>query len=166
MHYELWSHGRVLGQTDLGYAYRENGFRCGDFHPTEVGHQLMRAATGVRPALRAAYENPLDPTADDRVMAAMDDEAALALELRRSDGVLIETEDITVVDTEYLLSLQPDESLLGPLTAEQEAEVDAMVAEWRAESGDDEPWRSRDEGETELPRYQLQVRLLDHNDVP
>jgi hypothetical protein len=123
-------------------------------------------ATGVSPAMHASVDNPHDPTAQADLMAAFDEQEALALELRRSDGVSIETEDISIVDTEFLLSLEPDESHLGPLTPEQEAEIDAMCEEWLEASGANEPWRSDVEEETSFPRYQLRVQLIDHNAVP
>jgi hypothetical protein len=169
MQYTLWSKDRLLGETDLGFIYRENGFRCGWFHPTPLGERLMPAATGVAPAMRAEYSIGPDATLQADILAAVDAEEALELELRRPDGKRIETEYVWVVDTHYLLSIPQndliDEGEMYKLTPEQEAEVDEWVAEWR-EAHAGEEWREDDDGEVNLPRYQLQIRLADQDAIP
>ena len=55
MQYTVWSRGRLLGETDLGFIYRENRHRCGWFHPNDLGEQLMPAAVGVAPAMRVEW---------------------------------------------------------------------------------------------------------------
>jgi hypothetical protein len=50
------------------------------------------------------------------------------------------------------------------LTPEQEAEIEEFVAAWKEEHEGDLEVESDEE--VELPRYQLQVRLVDDRDVP
>src|SRR5215213_1844833 len=52
MQYTLWSHGRLLGETDLGYARCLTKHRMGWFHPNDLGERLIPLACGVPPALR------------------------------------------------------------------------------------------------------------------
>jgi hypothetical protein len=162
--YTLWSRGRLLGETDLGFIYRENGFRCGWLHPNELGERLMPAATGVAPAMRVAYLIGPDANLDADVLSAADHEDALALELRMPNGAVIETESIAIIDTHYLLSIPDDDTRgddsLEPLTAEQQAEIDAWLEDWHAER---DPMDELREEETEWPRYQIQVHLADHD---
>ncbi len=157
--YTLWSRGRLLGETDLGFIFRENGYRTGWFHPNELGDRLMPAATGVAPAMRTAYLIGPDANVEADVRSAADQEEALALELRGPGNTRIATESIAIIDTHYLLSI-PDDDTRGeeePLTAEQQAEIDAMVEEWNADRDPMDDLESDDE--PDMPRYQIQVRL-------
>lgn len=164
--YTLWSRGRMIGVTDLGFVYREHGWRFGWFHPNELGERLMPAATGVAPAMRADFMIGPDSTLHADVLAAVDAEQALELELRGPNGDRIETEDIGIVDTHYLASIPMndlDEDL--ELTPEQQAEIDERVAEWKAEHPD-ELRNAHKEEEVELPRYQIQIQLVHHDAIP
>ena len=162
--YKLWSRGRLLGETDLGFLYRENEFRTGWLHPSELGQRLMPEATGVAPAMRIEWILGSDETARADVQSAADREEALALELRRSDGTVIRTEHIAIIDTHYLLSL-PDPELDDDEDFELDEEILAHMEELKAD------WEmteilSANEPETEFPQYQIQVRLMDSGDVP
>jgi hypothetical protein len=162
--YTIASHGRALGTTDLGFIYRPDVFRCGWLHPTPLGERLLPIAAGVAPAMRAEYMLGPDATLHADVLSACDQEEALHLELRREDGLLIETTDIGIIDTHYLLSIPDsgdDEDF--ELTPEQEAEIEELVAELRA---DDWSHSAADDDEPEFPRYQVQVRLVDQYAVP
>jgi hypothetical protein len=162
MRYTLWSRGRLLGETDLAFVYRENGFRCGWLHPTMLGDRLMPAATGVAPALRTQWLVGPDATARADVLSAADQEQALELELCGPDGAVIATADIGIIDTHYLLSIaKSDIRPEGALDAEEEAASEA-VEEWSA--GPDLQLPSAKE--TDFPRYQIQVRLVDRDSVP
>ena len=164
MHYTLWSRGRLLGETDLGFIYRENGFRCGWFHPNEIGERLMPDATGVAPAIRIEYMIGPDQTAQADIAAASDRQEALALQLRRSDGVTIETEYISIIDTAYILSLpEPELDLEDGEELDEEilADLEALEAEWAHNE-----IVSANEPEPEFPRYQIQVQLIDPASVP
>ena len=165
--YSLWSRGRLLGETDLGFISRENRHRCGWLHPTEIGERILPEAAGIAPAMRTEFMIGPDATLHADVLAACDREEALELELRGQDGKRIETEDIGVRDTHYLMSIpendcEDDEDYT--LTPEQEAEIEEFVAAWKEEHEGDLNLES--EEEVELPRYQLQVTLVDDRDVP
>lgn len=167
--YSLWSRGRLLAETDLGFIYRENRHRCGWLQLTELGERLLPDAVGVAPAMRAEFMMGPDATLEADILAAVDRELALELELHGPDGCKIETEDIGVIDTHYLLALSDHESPEDerdeePLTPEQEAEIEEFVAAWKEEHEGDIDL-SPDE-EVEFPRYQLQVRLVDDRSVP
>ena len=160
----LWSRGRLLGETDLGFIYRENGFRTGWLHPNDLGERLMPDATGVAPAMRTEYMIGPDQTARADVRAAADREEALALELRRADGMLIETESIAIIDTYYLLSLpDPELDLDDDIELDEEilADLEELQAEWARNE-----IVSANEPETEFPQYQIQVQLIDPASVP
>jgi hypothetical protein len=164
--YTIFSRGRALGTTDLGFIYRPRGFRCGWLHPTPIGERLLPIAAGVAPAMRAEYMLGPDPTLHADVLAATDQEEALALELRREDGVLIETTDVGIIDTEYLLSIPVDvdtDEEDWELTPEQEAEIAEIRAEFEAK---DLVAAAHKEEATEFPRYQVQVHLVDPSDIP
>lgn len=164
--YTLWSRGRMIGVTDLGFVYRERGWRFGWFHPNELGERLMPAATGVAPAMRADFMIGPDSTLHADILAAVDAEQALELELRGPNGDRIETEDIGIADTHYLASIpMNDLDEDRELTPEQQAEIDEWVAEWKAEHPD-EVRNAHKEEEVELPRYQIQIQLVHHEAIP
>jgi hypothetical protein len=154
----------LLGETDLGFIYRENGHRTGWLHPNELGQRLMPEATGVAPAMRIEWILGSDETARADVQSAADHEEALALELRRSDGTVIPTEDIAIIDTHYLLSLpepELDDDEAFELGEEILADMEELKAEWEMNE-----ILSANEPETEYPQYQIQVHLIDPADVP
>jgi hypothetical protein len=163
--YTLWSRGRLLGETDLGFIFRPNGFRCGWFHPTPLGDRLMPIATGVSPALRTLCMIGPDPTAQADLQSAVDQEKALELELRGPDGAVIPTEDIGIIDTHYLLELaRSDPREEEELSPEEEAAVEEML-EGLIEDDPIDLGLSSEE-ETNFPRYQIQVHLVDRRSVP
>ena len=166
MRYTLWSRGRLLGETDLGFVFRPEGFRCGWLYPTTLGERVLPRATGVGPALRTVAIIGPDPTARADLLAAIDEETALELELRGPRGAVIATEHIHVVDTHYLIALaqaNTDEDIV--LDAEEEAEVEELIERL---CPDDDTWTLELGYEEELasPRYHLQVTLVDWGAVP
>ncbi len=131
MAYSIWSRGRLIGYTDLGFVYREHGIRMGWFHPNELGQKLMPRATGVAPALRESREAGRDVLVDPDIASALDHERALELELRGPNGKTIETENIAIIDTEYLLSIQDpveDYDYVEPFDLNEESMFDELVA--------------------------------------
>jgi hypothetical protein len=166
MRYTLWSRGRLLGETDLDFVYRENGFRCGWLEPTVLGDRLIPAATGVAPALRTECIIGPDATARADLLSAVDQEEALALQVRGPGGVVIATESIGIIDTHYLLSITEldlgDRNAIG---ADQEAEIETLLEEWSADR-ELVNLPPPSEEETEFPRYQIQVRLVDRDSLP
>jgi len=151
--YTLWSHGRLLGSTNLEFIYRENGHRTGWFRPEPGVQDILDVATGVSPALFAAShaENPAEAYAD--VEAAGDRERALELQLRDADGKEIATEDIGVRDTVFLMSAYGGDA--DEQNADRDAWYDSLSEEERAEFGD-----------VSEQRYQIQVTLVDHFAIP
>jgi hypothetical protein len=116
--------------------------------------------------MRAEYLLGPDPTLNADVLAANDQAEALELELRREDGVLIDTSDIGISDTEYLLSIAAaaeHENEDWELSADDEAEIAQLVA-----SLEEEPWAASvaHEGTPGFQRYQVQVQLIDPSAVP
>ena len=100
-------------------------------------------------------------------MSAIDQEQALALELRVDGGGIVATEYVAIIDTEYLLSLPPADADGGEdlqLSDEQEAEIDEMVEQFAEESFLESLERA--DAPVEWPRYQVQVRLVDHDAIP
>ena len=153
MHYTIWSRDRMLGETELDYIRCMPKHRMGDLTPTAIGERLL------------ASEAHLD---------------SLQLELRGSDGRVIQTEWIDVRDTEQLLALAreiPDEEFDdADLDAETRAAIEhdvALIEEWDREREPEGLWEDydrslmRDWQDTVMfPRYQVQVRLIDDADVP
>ena len=147
--YTLWSHGRLLGTTDLAWARALPRHRAGDLHPTPLGETLLPAARGSH--------------------------AELPLELRGPDGEVVPTEDLWIQDSEYLLAVadetplpdEPEPEWMDDLEADAwDPELDAMLAEVPdlpdpPEPDDDEPEEAR-----EWPRYQVMLRLIDDAAIP
>jgi hypothetical protein len=111
MVYSVWSHGRVLGATDLGFNHRPPRFRAGWFHPADNTEILMDMATGLGPALHACRKVGNYMPTDADVRTAIADAQSLALELRDATGKIIETEHISIVDGDRLPSLEECEEL-------------------------------------------------------
>lgn len=127
--YTVWSRGRLLGSTDLGYRYKPHRSRMGDFVPTELGGKLMPIATGLSPAVMQlarvsrAMDHPYsnDPALGEEQLeqlrrtteyadyaAAEAQCEALDLELRGPDGSVITTEWIGIRDMQFPVSLDDD----------------------------------------------------------
>ena len=184
MPYTLWSRGRLLGHSTLGYAQARPGLRAGDFEPTELGHKLMPIITGVGPAIKSLFEvakehPPATPQADgdadypkavrqttvyaDAVSIA-DELESLDLELRDEYDQVVPTEHIWINDTEYLLARgrealdEPEPELSPELEAEIERDVEEMLEYFRERdkfSSDDEAWKEP----ARFARYQILVTL-------
>src|SRR5262249_47303920 len=105
MPYTLWSHGRLVGHTELDIPCVQSHIMQGFIEPTELGRGLLADAAGV-PAVCAELER-----ARKKAGAAHDEEAgletfqracdrreALHLELRDEDGTNVEIEWIQVND--------------------------------------------------------------------
>lgn len=194
MRYTLWSRGRLLGESDLGYVRSMPRHRMGDLITTPLGDRLLPIATGVsravveatRPAMeRRRNGEPLAQEAsgggeDADIAEAIVHAESLELELRGPDGRVIPTEWVDVRDTEFLLSLAREgEDFEDPL-ADPDPEIQAAVEhdlalldEWAEAREPDGFWRDYDEDGDQpwvepksCPRYQIQVRLLDDAAVP
>ena len=194
MVYTLWSHGRLLGESELAYARCMPCHRMGDFYPTVLGAQLMPVITGLSPVVvelarairargRGRVPEPLAAEADEAetsqatlyadCAAAADRLAGLELEVRDAAGAVVETEWVAVRDTEFLLSLARSD----PLELEDDLGVDPEGV-WDAEREtaeremDDRFFEmlEGDEDDPPIPchlaRYQLAVMLRDERRIP
>lgn len=124
MPYTLWSRGRMLGESDLGFVQIYSNMRMGWFHPSPAGDALMPVLTGPGPALKAvgkllrdpvrklmrlpADETPDDYPADIRrttvyadLVSSVDELESLALQVRDPDGLVLDIEHIGIDDTEF-----------------------------------------------------------------
>ena len=183
MVYSVWSHGRPLGVTDLGFKYRPPRFRAGWFHPADDTESLMDMATGFDPALHACRRAGKYMPTDADLQTAIADAQSLALELRDATGTIIETEHISIVDGDRLPSLEecedlddkpdwitrddpPDwlheneeEIVLDDLEDWEVGIVKALSEpddDWMRNSTDAEAWSE----ESNLPRYQISVAFV------
>ena len=119
MPYTVWSRGRQIGETDLGFHRVIDQFRSGWFHPNAEGERVMPVIASVLPAMRAylhrdkvdaAGEPTMKPALHGSTLFADLAEAfqhveSLDLELRRDDGSVVPTASIGIRDTHQLLAL-------------------------------------------------------------
>lgn len=161
MPYTLWSRGRLLGESDLGFVQIWENVKFGWFHPSPAGERFMPVLTGTGPALMKLHKmmrNPMremmrgadeakgefprdirQTTAYADLVSMIDEREAMELELRGPDGKVIPTDDIGIDDTEWKISLIPKK-------LRKQLQRDATP----------EPWA---EGSAPFPRYQIQVHL-------
>jgi len=183
--YTVWSRGRLLGETDLGYVRWSAKVRSGDFFPTPFGETVISllmessvALTELEKVMREYPTGAMDLTDPRWITANADIEAAenrregLALELRDAGGAVIPTEHVNIRDTYLILQMSEEREVLDerhadifgeePLDPELEADIEHDLALFEQEGFFDclesEPWRPDDE--PELPRYQIHVSLL------
>jgi hypothetical protein len=117
--YTVWSRGRLIGDTDLGFIRLVDQARSGWFYPNADGERVMPTIAAVLPAMRAyLHRDAMDAQGDSFVHPAMHGSTTFAdlaqafqrlrsldLELRREDGSVVPTSDIGIQDTEQLLEL-------------------------------------------------------------
>jgi hypothetical protein len=161
MSYTVWSRGRLLGETDLGFVQIYSNMRMGWFRPSPDGEKLMSVLTGTGPALkkvgrllsnplRAAMRAPADEDGDEwprdirrttayaDLVSSIDELESMELQLWDPSGNVLETEYLGIDDVEFKRSFisKRDRRRLG---------IDKP-----------EPWRAPDEAEKN-ERYQIQV---------
>jgi hypothetical protein len=176
--YTLWSLGRLVGETDFGFLPSEKRQRRGWLVPTEVGEPLVDVAAAVASAMNAAEQmHDLDAAAAD-IASAIDRRDALRLELRGPDGHVIPLESLAIRDTVALMAMadarvDADLSWYDRLTAQERAVLDREIA-----SDADESARldtdvaemlgilGGDDNDAPLPRYEIEVRLVDDGAIP
>ncbi len=162
MPYTLWSKGRLLGHTDLGFIANTETTKMGWFHPTEIGERIMGVMTEPsRVILGYSKEMGKEALATD-LAAAGDRIEALELELRSPEGNALAVKDIGINDTERLMALASDcldeeeETDFTATLDEIEADVLHDLEILRFDDGDaDEPWEEPEP----FPRYQILVFL-------
>jgi hypothetical protein len=188
MRYSLWSHGRLLGHTELDIHTVTPTMRQGFVEPTPQGKPLLEDATGVWRAMaqrmRAIRQGGDEAAQDDLVTEAMNRREALDLELRDANGEMFECEYIRIYDlldtgvvddmeeTEeeaeaafeiYLSGLAPtDRAEVLAQRAAADAEVEEFVAEMTEELNEREMFGSGwppEDPRWETMQYHLQVHL-------
>jgi hypothetical protein len=182
--FTVWSHGRLVGETDLGFILRDGNHRTGYFFPTAFGETLIPIFNEPRRIIKALAEIREDSRSrdDPRRLAldaafeiACDREKALALELRDANGIVIPTEDVGIRDTDLTLELYPGDDLEFDdvvITPEQQAEFERdmeELSEWAQDARRElELLGHRDvvDEEAPLPRFQVQVFLVHEWSVP
>src|ERR1043166_1735604 len=162
MQYALWSNGRLIGHTDLDIHTVTPTMRQGFIEPTAEGAPLLVDATGVWRAIaeakRSARARGEASSSDDLLVEeAMRRREDLKFELRDETGAVFDCDFIRIYDNfdvdrgideemsdteeeeeaEFQIHLsalsdkERDEALAR--RAEMDAEIDAFVAEMRAE---------------------------------
>lgn len=98
MPYTLWSKGRLVGDTDLGFAESSPKVRTGWFHPTETGQAIVDVITAPSAVLlRAAqYDHKASLLANLEIVSQGVE--ALDLELRADDGAVVKAASIGISD--------------------------------------------------------------------
>jgi hypothetical protein len=116
--YTVWSRGRLIGDTDLGFIRLIDQARSGWFYPNTDGERVMPTIAAVLPAMRAyLHRDAVDAQGDSFVHPAMHGSTTFAdlaqafqhlrsldLELRRENGSVVPTSDIGIQDTEQLIA--------------------------------------------------------------
>jgi hypothetical protein len=117
--YTVWSRGRQIGETDLGFAPLVQQSRSGWFHPNADGERVMPVIASVLPAMRAyLHRDVVDAQGKSLVHPQMYGSTTFAdlaeafqhlgsldLEVRREDGTVVPTSDIGIQDTHRLVEL-------------------------------------------------------------
>jgi hypothetical protein len=135
--YTVWSRGRLIGETDLGFAQLVEQSRSGWFHPNADGERLMPVVASVLPAMRAyLHRDAVDAQGNSLVHPEMYGSTTFAdlaeafhhlgtldLELRREDGTVVPTSDIGIQDTHRLVELaELDDDDLDAATSQADGE--------------------------------------------
>ena len=171
MPYTVWSRGRKLGETDLGFVHFIRDSRMGWFVAAAEYEKLMPIATGVQSALHANASR-----AD--LAAAFQHFEALALELRRDDDSIVPTASIGIQDVQELLACDADTEVLElPREWEDRDDlfldwterdsavlIDECAAECRLDLYCESMADDLEDGS--FSRYQIHVQLVDADAIP
>ena len=188
MRYTVWSRGRLIGETDLGFVRIINDLRSGWFHPNIEGERVMPVIASVLPAMRAyLHRDVVDAQGDSIVQPALHGStlfadlaeafqhlSSLDLELRREDGSVVPTSDIGIQDTHQVLELADlDADLFESDERDDALEADVMPDEEVSEQlfgaeVDDlfTEWTPDELEEPQFPRYQIHVFLVHDDAIP
>ena len=181
--FTIWSRGRLLGDSTLGFVPVFDKHRMGWFNPTPQGLALMPLILEERRALldygqlllrgKDIDQPPLKPEAlrdtpeYADLLAAETHRDALQLELRGPDDKVIATEWIDIRDT-HAPPPEPPTSDHEPDLLDECEHLSELVEEaleerleWRKEDLTLEPT-----GPVDLPRYQVQVMLASEWSIP
>lgn len=150
MKYALWSHGRLLGHTELDLDTHQDRFIHGFIDPTPLGEQVLPDATGVadicarRPA-RVAGDD-MDRDYLRAFQAAVDRREALDLTLEDENGDPFEHDFIRVYNLRGPMYSEPDPGDEEDDEIDTESfEEDEDFAEFKAEIEEDLRLRAESE---------------------
>ena len=193
MIYTVWSKGTLIGETDLGFYVIMPQSRSGWFRPNAAGEPLMPPFASVLPAIRAyLHRDFVDAEGNGVVQPELIGSTlfadiadsfrhiqSLELEIRRSDGTVVRTEDIGIADTRRLGELarltELEDDADGGVTEDllfdtEELELDPIdFAEELKSAPFDESgyeWMLDPPQEPEGERYQIHVMLADGETLP
>jgi len=99
MHYTLWSHGRLLGHTDLDAPHFQDELRHGFIQPTPLGEELLADAVGVFKFCEASRGRVKDDAYYEAFLRAVDAREAQQLMLRDESGAVFDCDFIRVYPT-------------------------------------------------------------------
>ena len=177
MRYSLWSHGTIIGYTDLDIECISENLRMGFVEPTDAGKQALLDATGVhavcasRPPRSRDGREDSDPEYLERFEAACARREALDLELRDEAGQLFPCAYMRIYDSFLKWPEETDEydplddpDLDPELRAQMEADR-ADIEEWFRQSLEDaeaDAWKhgyEEPDPRYETVQYTVQVVL-------
>ena len=148
MLYTVWSRGRQIGETDLGFFRLIDQSRSGWFHPNAEGERVMPVIASALPAMRAyLHRDKVDALGKPMVQPALYGSTlfadlaeafqrmeSLELELRREDGSVVPTSSIGIQDTHQLLAfpeeLMADDATTGDADEDFLAFIDEVEREF------------------------------------
>ena len=147
MPYTVWSRGRQIGETDLGFRRLIDQSRSGWFHPNAEGERVMPVIASVLPAMRAyLHRDKVDAAGNPMVQPALYGSTLFAdlaevfqrlesldLELRREDGSVVPTSSIGIQDTHQLLAFSEESMAENATTSDADDEFLEFIDELERE---------------------------------
>ena len=144
MRYSLWSHGRLLGHTDLDIPCVTSHLMQGFIDTTPEGDKLLPRTTGVPRAASAGLARNLSDAerrgrrAEFRAACSAREE--LELELHVDGGAHFSYDFLQVHDLRDKSWIDESHDDDEPLDPETEAAIEAEVAEWEEERLSKSAW--------------------------
>lgn len=186
MRYAVWSHNRLIGETELAFPPIIPQARSGWFHPNADGERLMPVIAAVLPAMRAfLHRNARDAFGERVVQPSLKNTTLFAdlaesfqhvesldLEIRGDDGVVVPTCHVGIQDTHQLIGVahldvdrmaepEADRQLRPPNrygTSPRDVRADDLTLDALLLEPK-EQWAPARHTPTPFPRYQIHVLL-------
>jgi len=184
MTYTLWSHGELLGESELDYVRVFPHLRTGDLQVTPKGLIAIERLTqthadsyyATRRLNHERSRGTIEPSDEKTLFADLaaehDQHEALALELQAPNGSVVATESIFITDTDYLLAIdseREEEDASSPVVAPEDVldsdDLAALELELEEFEEDHPPW-AQPATEREPVRFQISVTLKDEWAIP
>jgi hypothetical protein len=174
--YTVWSHGELLGESELDYVRVFPHLRTGDLHVTPKGliafdRLAQTRADSYYAARRLNNENSrgtIDPSDQKTLFAdlAAEHDQHEALELHAPNGSVIATESIFVTDTEYLLAIDSERAEEDALESLVDPDDLAALEQDLEEFEEDHPPWAQPATAREPVRFQVSVTLKEEWEIP